>query len=76
MIPRFYPPKDSSPAFVRYIKEMKVDRVSMTANIIGLAVKGALKIEESDEPPSFFGRKKSVFTLVKVNDPMPYEPAR
>lgn len=68
VIPRFYPPKDSSPAFVRYIKEMKVDRVSMTANIIGLAVKGALKIEESDEPPSFFGRKKSVFTLVKVND--------
>ncbi len=67
VIPRFYPPKDSSPAFVRYIKEMKVDRVSMTANIIGLAVKGALKIEESDEPPSFFGHKHNIFTLVKKN---------
>ncbi len=65
VIPRFYPPKDSSPAFVRYIKEMKTDRVSMTANIIGLAVKGALKIKESEEPPSFLGRKHSTFTLLK-----------
>ncbi len=68
VIPRFYPPKDSSPAFVRYIKEMKIDRASMTANIIGLAVKGALKIEESEEPPSFLGRKHSTFTLLKRDD--------
>lgn len=63
VIARFYPPDGVSPAYVRYIKKFVSDNVSLSANIIGLAVKGALTIEEKREE-SFFSRK-SVFSLVK-----------
>lgn len=66
VIARFYPPDGASPAYVRYIKKFVSDNVSLSANIIGLAVKGALTIEEKSEE-TFFSRK-SVFSLVKRDD--------
>lgn len=64
VIPRFYPPDGASPAFVRYINSMKADGMSMTANIVGLAVKGVLRIEEH-ENASLLSKSKT-FTLVKL----------
>lgn len=68
VIPRFYPPKDSSPAFVRYIMKMSVDQISFTSDIIGLAVKGALKIEENESGGGLLRKKRKKFTLVKLSD--------
>lgn len=55
VIPRFYPPDASSPAFVRRVRNSVFDRVSISANLIDLAVKGALKIEEKESGGGLFG---------------------
>lgn len=64
VIARFYPPEGASPAFVRYIKSMRSDGMSMSANIVGLAVKGVLRIEEHEN--SSFLAKTKTFTIVKL----------
>lgn len=48
VIPLFHPPNGASPAFTRYIYTFETDNVSLSAAIIGLAVKGALKIQEKN----------------------------
>ncbi|MDO4987974.1 MAG: DUF2207 domain-containing protein [Synergistes sp.] len=68
VIPLFYPPENSSPALVRYIKKATSDRVSMTSNIVDLAVKGLIKIEEREEEKFFGLSKKNIFTLRKLKD--------
>ncbi|MEG1823328.1 MAG: DUF2207 domain-containing protein [Cloacibacillus sp.] len=68
VIARFYPPDDASPACVRNILESTVDQTSFTANVMALAVKGALKIISS-EKSSIFGTKTESYTLEKESSP-------
>ncbi len=46
IIPLFYPPKDLSPAAMRYILEEKTDHKNFTAALINLAVKGYVKLNK------------------------------
>jgi len=55
--PRFEPPKGLSPAAVRYIERYGFDRGCLTAAIISMAVKGALKIEETRSASLFRSRE-------------------
>ena len=48
IIPQFTPPAGLSPAAVRYLRRMGADMKGLTAAITGLAVKGALVIEQGD----------------------------
>jgi len=48
IIPLFAPPKDFSPAAVRYVHCMRYDRKAFAAALIDMAVKGYLKIREED----------------------------
>jgi uncharacterized protein (TIGR04222 family) len=58
IIPRFEPPAGLSPAACSYVTEMSFDRDAFTAAIVSLAVKGQLRIEETDD----------TFTLVRATD--------
>ncbi len=51
VIPEFAPPEGLDPAAVRYISRMGFDRTAFAAEILSLAVKGRLRIE--DEGGSF-----------------------
>jgi Predicted membrane protein (DUF2207) len=46
IIPLFAPPKDFSPAAVRYVYRMAYDRKAFAASLIDMAVKGYLKISQ------------------------------
>jgi hypothetical protein len=46
VIPLFAPPKDFSPAAVRFVWHMKYERKAFAASLIDMAVKGYLKIEQ------------------------------
>ncbi len=48
VVTRYEPPKDFSPASLRYIQQMYYDDKVMTAAIVNLAVKGYLEIKEKD----------------------------
>jgi uncharacterized membrane protein YgcG len=48
VIPLFAPPKDFSPAAVRFVHRMAYDRKSYSASLVDMAVKGYLKISEAD----------------------------
>ena len=48
VIPLFAPPKDFSPAAVRYVHRMTYDRKSYAASLVDMAVKGYLKISQDD----------------------------
>jgi len=48
VIPLFAPPAGLSPEAVRYIRKMTYDRKAFAAALINMAVKGYLKIHESD----------------------------
>lgn len=48
IIPRFAPPKELSPAAVRYLRKMGYDRKTFAATLISLAVKGVITIAERD----------------------------
>ncbi len=47
IIPLFAPPKDFSPAAVRFVHRMAYDRKSYAASLVDMAVKGYLKISEA-----------------------------
>jgi hypothetical protein len=47
IIALFAPPKDFSPAAVRYVHRMAYDRKSYAASLVDMAVKGYLKISEA-----------------------------
>jgi len=65
VIPIFYPPEGSSPAYLRYIRDMKLDQTAFTSEIIGLAVKGAVSIEEIKGKKTFFGTEIIVISCTK-----------
>jgi hypothetical protein len=48
VIPLFAPPRDFSPAAVRYVHRMAYDRKSFAASLVDMAVKGYMKISEDD----------------------------
>ncbi|HEY2444157.1 MAG TPA: DUF2207 domain-containing protein [Rhizomicrobium sp.] len=48
IIPLFVPPRDFSPAAVRFVHRMAYDRKSYAASLVDMAVKGYLKITEAD----------------------------
>jgi uncharacterized membrane protein YgcG len=48
IIPLFNPPKGFSPAAVRYLMQMGFDARTMAAAVLDMAVKGFLRIRESD----------------------------
>ena len=48
VIPLFAPPKDFSPAAVRCVYRMVYDRKAYAASVVDMAVKGFLKIAETD----------------------------
>lgn len=62
VIPQFYPPDGASPAYTRYIYKMRADQTGFAAAIIGLAVRGAIKIKEEEKLPGDTGGK---ITLLK-----------
>jgi len=64
IIPRYAPPENFSPAAVRYLKGMGFDNKTLTASILNLAVKGAIKIIERKE--GIF--RKKIYTLVPVRN--------
>ncbi len=67
VIPLFYPPEGKSSAYLRYVRDMRVDQTGFTSAIIGLAVKGALIIEEVEGEKTFFGKNKGHFVLSKTD---------
>jgi len=46
IVPLFAPPKDFSPASVRFVHRMAYDRKAYAASLVDMAVKGYLKIDE------------------------------
>jgi hypothetical protein len=56
LVTRYEPPKDFSPASLRYIRQMYYDDKTMTAAILSLAVKGYLRIND-------LGSKHTLFKL-------------
>ena len=63
VIPRFYPPQDASPAFVRSVKDSVFDSISFSSNLIDLAVKGMIRIEEKESGGIFGLGKSKTFIL-------------
>ena len=75
VIPLFYAPDGTSPAFLRYVRDMRLDQTGFTAAIIGLAVKGAIKIQEVEGRDTFFGKGKGHFVLYeKDTEPEELQP--
>jgi uncharacterized membrane protein YgcG len=64
IIPRYAPPENFSPAAVRYLKRMGFDNQALSASVLNLAVKGAIKIIEQKE--GVF--RKKIYTLVPVRN--------
>ena len=52
IVTRYEPPSGFSPASLRFIKQMYYDSKVMTAAVVNLAVKGYLRIHESDDEHS------------------------
>lgn len=64
VIPQFKSPKNLSPASLGYIDKGKFDASFVTANLVDLAVKGFIKINEvKDDKKSFLSR---VYNLKKI----------
>jgi uncharacterized membrane protein YgcG len=61
--PRFEPPAGLSPAATGFVRRQGYDRRCMTAAIVSMAVKGALRIEETEKGGLFGGRRFSLVPL-------------
>jgi hypothetical protein len=57
IIPRFAPPKDLSPALLRFVARMRFDQECFAAALLGLAAKGAIRIEEKSGEYTIVRRK-------------------
>lgn len=66
VIPLFSPPNNESPAYMRFARDIAVDKTAFTAAILNLAVKGAIRIEEEEGRKSLFGKQQGVFVLHKT----------
>lgn len=63
VIPLFHAPNGESPGFLRYARDLQTDRIAFTAAILGLAVKGALMIEEQEGAKVLFIKTKGKYIL-------------
>jgi len=63
IIPLFTPPDNLSPAAVRYISRMGYDNNAFTAAVINMAVKGYIKIRETDGKYSLIRLKSDTSAL-------------
>ncbi len=63
IIPLFTPPDNLSPSAVRYIRRMGFDNNAFTAAVIDMAVKGYLKIKETDGKYSLIRLKSDTSAL-------------
>lgn len=55
IVTRYEPPKDLSPASLRFIRQMYYDDKVMTAAVVNLAVKGYLRINSTEAHSGFLG---------------------
>ncbi|HEY3376692.1 MAG TPA: DUF2207 domain-containing protein, partial [Armatimonadota bacterium] len=70
IIPRYFPPEGFSPADIRYLRQTSFDNRAFTAEIINLAVKGALTITETVSQVLWTSEK--TYTLTKnTSEPQP-----
>ncbi len=67
VIPQFSPPDGLSPASVGILHKEKYWDDLITPSIVNLAVKGFLRIKET-EKSSFLRRKDRIYTLIKTKD--------
>ncbi len=66
--PMYEPPKGMSPAEVGTLVDDSVDPRDITSTVIDLAVRGYLKIEQTEERHLIFSNKDYVFHLQKPRD--------
>jgi len=68
LVTRYEPPRDFSPASLRYIRQMYYDDKTMTAAVVNLAVKGYLRIDLEEGADGFLGigKEDDKYTLVKT----------
>jgi uncharacterized membrane protein YgcG len=66
--PMYEPPADMSPAEVGTLMVDSVDPRDISATVVDLAVRGVLKIEESDERHLLWSNKDYIFHLLKGRD--------
>lgn len=57
IIARFKPPKGMSPAAINYLDNQKITNTTLTAAILSLAVKGALRIEQKSQHYRLFKKQ-------------------
>lgn len=57
IVARFKPPKGISPAAVNYLDNKKITNTTLTAAILSLAVKGALRIQQKSQHYRLFKQK-------------------
>ncbi|MCA9407343.1 MAG: DUF2207 domain-containing protein [Candidatus Omnitrophica bacterium] len=65
IIPLYYPPKEMSPASMRYLWKMNYDNKVLSSAVINLAVKGQIIIEESKDKNIFEKLIPNTYTLKK-----------
>jgi len=68
VIPLFRAPDGESPGFMRYVRDLQTDKIAFTAAVLGLAVKGALKIEEQEGTKVLFIRTKGKYILRRTQN--------
>lgn len=74
--PQFNPPNELSPASFGYLKKERFDTSMVTASVVSLAVKGYIKITESEESKFLGISKQKVYTLTNLkssSDTLPIE---
>ncbi|MCF6299710.1 MAG: DUF2207 domain-containing protein [Proteobacteria bacterium] len=67
LMPLFYPPKDLSPAAVRYIHKEKTDNKGFTAALISMAVKGVITIKQTKKKYTITRTELAVQKLDKLS---------
>ena len=68
VIPVFGPPDNISPAAMQYLREDDTDSKALSADIIDLAVKGAITIEETQGAKVLFFKGAKKYILHKKNN--------
>jgi uncharacterized membrane protein len=66
--PMYEPPKDLTPAEVGTLVDDSIDPRDITCTVVDLAVRGYLKIEQTDERHLIFSHKDYIFHLLKPRD--------
>ena len=68
-IPQFSPPEGLSPASVGMLHKEKYNNDFITGSLVNLAVKGFIRIKETEERGGIFGQRKDRrYTLIKLKD--------